>query len=132
MIHRKSALLVVVAATVSLAGCAATDDFMKNPDKEKTRQGTAIGAGGGRPGLPRLPNIKPPSGVSRTNGSAGRLLTPLARAGYTCVGVDVSPAMLALAGSAFWTPIARWLVAEDSTFVPCMLWLFMDGADGEG
>ena len=47
MIHRKSALLVVVAATVSLAGCAATDDFMKNPEKEKTRQGTAIGAGAG-------------------------------------------------------------------------------------
>jgi len=47
MIHRKSTLLVVVAATVSLAGCAATDDFMKNPEKEKTRQGTAIGAGAG-------------------------------------------------------------------------------------
>jgi outer membrane protein OmpA-like peptidoglycan-associated protein len=47
MIHRKSALLVAVAATVSLAGCAATDDFMKNPEKEKTRQGTAIGAGAG-------------------------------------------------------------------------------------
>jgi outer membrane protein OmpA-like peptidoglycan-associated protein len=47
MIHRKSALLVVVAATVSLAGCAATDDFMTNPEKEKTRQGTAIGAGAG-------------------------------------------------------------------------------------
>ena len=47
MIHRKSALLVVVAATVSLAGCAATDDFMTNPEKAKTRQGTAIGAGAG-------------------------------------------------------------------------------------
>jgi outer membrane protein OmpA-like peptidoglycan-associated protein len=47
MIHRKSALLVTVAATVSLAGCAATDDFMTNPEKAKTRQGTAIGAGAG-------------------------------------------------------------------------------------
>ena len=47
MIHRKPALLVVVAATVSLAGCAATDDFMTNPEKAKTRQGTAIGAGAG-------------------------------------------------------------------------------------
>jgi outer membrane protein OmpA-like peptidoglycan-associated protein len=44
---RKSPLLVVVAASVSLAGCAATDDFMTNPEKAKTRQGTAIGAGAG-------------------------------------------------------------------------------------
>ena len=47
MILRKSPLLVVVAASVSLAGCAATDDFMTNPEKAKTRQGTAIGAGAG-------------------------------------------------------------------------------------
>ena len=47
MIHRKSALLVTIAATVSLAGCAATEDFMQNPEKAKTRQGTAIGAGAG-------------------------------------------------------------------------------------
>ena len=47
MILRKSPLLVAVAASVSLAGCAATDDFMTNPEKAKTRQGTAIGAGAG-------------------------------------------------------------------------------------
>jgi len=47
MMLRKSPLLVVVAASVSLAGCAATDDFMTNPEKAKTRQGTAIGAGAG-------------------------------------------------------------------------------------
>jgi outer membrane protein OmpA-like peptidoglycan-associated protein len=47
MMLRKSPLLVAVAASVSLAGCAATDDFMTNPEKAKTRQGTAIGAGAG-------------------------------------------------------------------------------------
>jgi outer membrane protein OmpA-like peptidoglycan-associated protein len=47
MIHRKSALLVAVAATVSLAGCASMEDFAKNPEKEKTRQGAGIGAAGG-------------------------------------------------------------------------------------
>jgi outer membrane protein OmpA-like peptidoglycan-associated protein len=47
MIHRKSALLVAVAATVSLAGCAAMEDFAQNPEKEKTRQGAGIGAAGG-------------------------------------------------------------------------------------
>jgi outer membrane protein OmpA-like peptidoglycan-associated protein len=47
MIHRKSALLVAVAATVSLAGCASMEDFAQNPDKEKTRQGAGIGAAGG-------------------------------------------------------------------------------------
>ena len=47
MVHRKSALLVAVAATVSLAGCAAMEDFAQNPDKEKTRTGAGIGAAGG-------------------------------------------------------------------------------------
>jgi outer membrane protein OmpA-like peptidoglycan-associated protein len=47
MTRHKTALLVVVAASVSLAGCAATEDFASNPDKAKTRQGTAIGAGAG-------------------------------------------------------------------------------------
>jgi len=47
MMRHKTALLVAVAASVSLAGCAATEDFAKNPDKAKTRQGTAIGAGAG-------------------------------------------------------------------------------------
>ena len=47
MMRHKSALLVAVAASVSLAGCAATEDFAKNPEKAKTRQGTAIGAGAG-------------------------------------------------------------------------------------
>jgi outer membrane protein OmpA-like peptidoglycan-associated protein len=47
MIRHKTALLVAVAACVSLAGCAATEDFATNPDKAKTRQGTAIGAGAG-------------------------------------------------------------------------------------
>jgi outer membrane protein OmpA-like peptidoglycan-associated protein len=45
--RHKTALLVAVAASVSLAGCAATEDFAKNPEKAKTRQGTAIGAGAG-------------------------------------------------------------------------------------
>jgi len=47
MMRHKTALLVAVAASVSLAGCAATEDFAKNPEKAKTRQGTAIGAGAG-------------------------------------------------------------------------------------
>jgi len=47
MTRHKTALLVAVAASVSLAGCAATQDFATNPEKAKTRQGTAIGAGAG-------------------------------------------------------------------------------------
>jgi outer membrane protein OmpA-like peptidoglycan-associated protein len=47
MMRQKTALLVAVAASVSLAGCAATEDFAKNPEKAKTRQGAAIGAGAG-------------------------------------------------------------------------------------
>jgi outer membrane protein OmpA-like peptidoglycan-associated protein len=37
----------VVAASVVLAGCASVQDFGTNPEKQKTRQGTAIGAVGG-------------------------------------------------------------------------------------
>jgi len=47
MMRQKSALLVAIAATVSLAGCAAMEDFASNPEKQKTRQGAGIGAAGG-------------------------------------------------------------------------------------
>ena len=47
MTRQKTSLLIAIAAAVSLVGCAATDDFMNNPDKQKTRQGAAIGAAGG-------------------------------------------------------------------------------------
>ena len=47
MTRNKTSLLIAVAASVALAGCAATEDFATNPDKQKTRQGAAIGAAGG-------------------------------------------------------------------------------------
>ncbi len=47
MTRHKTALLDVVAASEVMAGSAATEDFMQNPDKEQTRKGTAIGAGAG-------------------------------------------------------------------------------------
>ena len=47
MTRHKTPLLIAVAASVALAGCAATDDFTTNPDTQKTRQGAAIGAAGG-------------------------------------------------------------------------------------
>ena len=47
MIRHKTSLLIAVAASVALVGCAATEDFATNPDKQKTRQGAAIGAAGG-------------------------------------------------------------------------------------
>ena len=47
MIRHKTSLLLAVAASVALVGCAATEDFATNPDKQKTRQGAAIGAAGG-------------------------------------------------------------------------------------
>ena len=47
MTRYKTPLLIAVAASVALAGCAATEDFATNPDKQKTRQGAAIGAAGG-------------------------------------------------------------------------------------
>ena len=47
MTRQKTSLLIVTAACVALAGCAATEDFATNPDKQKTRQGAAIGAAGG-------------------------------------------------------------------------------------
>jgi outer membrane protein OmpA-like peptidoglycan-associated protein len=43
----KAPLIVTVAAAVALAGCAATEDFATNPEKQKTRQGAGIGALGG-------------------------------------------------------------------------------------
>jgi len=43
----RAKLLVVVAAAVALSGCASMEDFAKNPEKQKTRQGAAIGAAGG-------------------------------------------------------------------------------------
>ena len=43
----RAPLLVVVAAAVTLGGCASMEDFAKNPEKQKTRQGAAIGAAGG-------------------------------------------------------------------------------------
>jgi outer membrane protein OmpA-like peptidoglycan-associated protein len=43
----KAGILSVVAVSVVLAGCASVQDFASNPEKQKTRQGTAIGAVGG-------------------------------------------------------------------------------------
>jgi outer membrane protein OmpA-like peptidoglycan-associated protein len=43
----KAPLIITVAAAVALAGCAATEDFATNPEKQKTRQGAGIGAAGG-------------------------------------------------------------------------------------
>ena len=43
----RAPLLVVVAAAVTLSGCASMEDFAKNPEKQKTRQGAGIGAAGG-------------------------------------------------------------------------------------
>jgi outer membrane protein OmpA-like peptidoglycan-associated protein len=45
--RHKTPLIIAVAAAVALAGCAATEDFATNPEKQKTRQGAAIGAAGG-------------------------------------------------------------------------------------
>jgi outer membrane protein OmpA-like peptidoglycan-associated protein len=47
MIRSRTGIVAVVAATVALAGCAAMEDFASNPEKEKTRMGTGIGAAGG-------------------------------------------------------------------------------------
>jgi len=43
----KAPLIIAVAAAVALAGCAATEDFATNPEKQKTRKGAGIGAAGG-------------------------------------------------------------------------------------
>jgi outer membrane protein OmpA-like peptidoglycan-associated protein len=43
----KAGILSIVAVSVALAGCASMEDFASNPEKQKTRQGTAIGAVGG-------------------------------------------------------------------------------------
>jgi outer membrane protein OmpA-like peptidoglycan-associated protein len=45
--RHKGSLVVAIAAAVALAGCAATEDFATNPEKQKTRQGAGIGALGG-------------------------------------------------------------------------------------
>ena len=45
--HRRTTMLVALAATLSLAGCESMNDFATNPDKQKTRQGVGIGAAGG-------------------------------------------------------------------------------------
>ena len=47
MMRQKTALLAAIAACVSLAGCAAMEDFATNPDKAKTRSGTGYGAAAG-------------------------------------------------------------------------------------
>lgn len=47
MMRPQTNLLIVLAATVSLAGCAAMEDFATNPEKEKTRQGAGYGAAAG-------------------------------------------------------------------------------------
>jgi outer membrane protein OmpA-like peptidoglycan-associated protein len=43
----RAPLLVIVAAAVAMSGCASMEDFAKNPEKQKTREGAAIGAVGG-------------------------------------------------------------------------------------
>ena len=47
MMRQKTSLAVALAAAVSLAGCAAMDDFATNPEKQKTRTGAGIGAAAG-------------------------------------------------------------------------------------
>ena len=47
MIRTRTGIVAAVAAAVALAGCAATEDFATNPEKQKTRKGAAIGAAGG-------------------------------------------------------------------------------------
>ena len=47
LVRHKAGVMSVVAVTVALAGCASVEDFATNPEKQKTRQGTAIGAAGG-------------------------------------------------------------------------------------
>jgi len=47
MMRQNAALFVAVAASVALAGCAATEDFATNPEKQKTRQGAGYGAAAG-------------------------------------------------------------------------------------
>ena len=47
MKSRKMGLLIAIAASVSLAGCAAMEDFATSPDKAKTRSGAGYGAAAG-------------------------------------------------------------------------------------
>ena len=43
----KLGLATIAAASVLLSGCESMDNFANNPDLQKTRKGTAIGAAGG-------------------------------------------------------------------------------------
>jgi len=47
MLRHRTALLIAVAASVSVAGCAAMEDFATNPEKQKTRSGAGYGAAAG-------------------------------------------------------------------------------------
>ena len=47
MIRIKSGIVIALAASLGLAGCAAMEDFASNPDKGKTRAGTGYGAAAG-------------------------------------------------------------------------------------
>jgi len=47
MIRTRTGIVAAVVAAVALAGCAATEDFATNPEKQKTRKGAGIGAAGG-------------------------------------------------------------------------------------
>ena len=42
--RQQAGILSAVAVAVALSGCAATEDFATNPEKQKTRQGAGIGA----------------------------------------------------------------------------------------
>jgi outer membrane protein OmpA-like peptidoglycan-associated protein len=42
--RQQAGILSAVAVAVALTGCAATEDFATNPEKQKTRQGAGIGA----------------------------------------------------------------------------------------
>jgi outer membrane protein OmpA-like peptidoglycan-associated protein len=47
LMRSKAGIFSVVAVSVALLGCESVQDFSSNPEKQKTRQGTAIGAVGG-------------------------------------------------------------------------------------
>jgi outer membrane protein OmpA-like peptidoglycan-associated protein len=47
LMRQKTGIISVVAVSIALAGCAATEDFATNPEKQKTRTGAGIGAVGG-------------------------------------------------------------------------------------
>jgi outer membrane protein OmpA-like peptidoglycan-associated protein len=47
MIRNRNGIVIALAASLALAGCAAMEDFASNPDKGKTRAGTGFGAAAG-------------------------------------------------------------------------------------